>query len=1130
MQEAVGYRMTIKAGTVTFEDGESTGALPGRAASAAPARAARLTAPIPAPDGRRRRAADCPHDDRNSVGSIGPSWRESTPWWPPEPERARGRAERRADRARRRRLRAARLLRLRHRHTRTSTGSPPAACGFANFHTTALCSPTRSCLLTGRNHHSNGMARVADLAVGFPGYCGRIPRRNGFLSEIARRERLRAGRGRQVAPDARGRDAHGRAARELAGRARLPALVRVPRRRDPPVRARTCSRTTTRCVAARSPEQGYHLSEDLADRAIQYLGELRSVEPDQPFFLYFATGACHSPHHAPAEWIERYRGPVRRAAGTRGATRRSPASWSWACSPRARSSRPARTWVPAWDDLEPEDQAVAAALHGVLRRVPLARRRADRAGARVHRRARRARQHARRARLRQRRERRGRRARLDQRRAALERHARRAAGSCASASTSSARRPRTTTTRGAGRWRATRRSGAGSARCTRAASPIRASSTGRAASPARGEIRHQFAHAIDVAADDPRAHRRRRRRPSSRASRRARSKARASCRAAARGRRARDAHHAVLRDARQPRHLPRRLEGGDVQAARRRCTTTASIPTRRSRTTCGSCTTSPRTSPSATTSPQQEPGASSRRWSTSGGRRRASTTCSRSTTGRSPRCSRPGASSATATRYVFYPYGAPIPENVTVNVRNRDHTITADVEVPEGGDRRRRAARDGHACSAAGRSTCSTAGCATCTTALGKERYAVDVATSSCRRAPTSCGSRSRAAATSAATGRLLVDGTVVGEGDDPDDDAGPLLDHRRRPHVRLGAGAAGRRRLRRAVPVHRHARTGGRRGRRRPGTATRRRSSRRSWRSSSRAAAHWCSDPGGRDEHGHRFGPAPRRVPRALGGARRPGDRDDAIRFVDDDGRQHVGRRGATSGSGSPRCRRRARPTSLGERHEPGPAGRARRAPLRRRCSRATTGTPRRGATGSTELGLDEAVLFPNYGLLWERKLSGSLPAMLANMRAWNRWCATVVAEGRGRLHPVAHLSLRDLDWLDAELRPARGRRRAARDDRARPSSTGSRCRTPTSTACGPRSSSTASRRCSTSPTRPGRSTTPGTPTPTTRSSRCSSRCSSTPRPRSRAPTSSSTACSSATPTCGSASSSCPRSGCRCT
>lgn len=68
-------------------------------------------------------------------------------------------------------------------------------------------------------------------------------------------------------------------------------------------------------------------------------------------------------------------------------------------------------------------------------------------------------------------------------------------------------------------------------------------------------------------------------------------------------------------------------------------------------------------------------------------------------------------------------------------------------------------------------------------------------------------------------------------------------------------------------------------------------------------------------------------------------------------------------------------------------------------------------------DLGLDEAVLFPNYGLLWERALHASLPALLANMAAWNRWCATVASEGRGRLHPVAHLTLRDPDWLESQL-----------------------------------------------------------------------------------------------------------------
>jgi len=67
--------------------------------------------------------------------------------------------------------------------------------------------------------------------------------------------------------------------------------------------------------------------------------------------------------------------------------------------------------------------------------------------------------------------------------------------------------------------------------------------------------------------------------------------------------------------------------------------------------------------------------------------------------------------------------------------------------------------------------------------------------------------------------------------------------------------------------------------------------------------------------------------------------------------------------------------------------------------------------------LGLDEAVVFPNFGLLWERRLSVSLPALSANMAAWNRWCASVVADGGGRVHPVAHLTLRDPAWLGRQL-----------------------------------------------------------------------------------------------------------------
>ena len=116
-------------------------------------------------------------------GVIGPTWRESTPWWPPEPSAPEG---------------APNVLvvvlddvgyaQLGCYGSDIATPNIDALAAngvrLSNFHTTALCSPTRACLLTGRNHHSNGMGRVADLALGSPGYWGRPPRENGFMSEI----------------------------------------------------------------------------------------------------------------------------------------------------------------------------------------------------------------------------------------------------------------------------------------------------------------------------------------------------------------------------------------------------------------------------------------------------------------------------------------------------------------------------------------------------------------------------------------------------------------------------------------------------------------------------------------------------------------------------------------------------------------------------------------------------------------------------------------------------------------------------------------------------------------------------------------------------------------------------------
>ncbi len=178
---------------------------------------------------------------------------------------------------------------------------------YNNMHTTALCSPTRSCILTGRNHHANGMGAITEISVGYPGRNGSIPFENGFLSEML------AGHGYNTycvgkwhLTPAEQTSAAGPYSRWPLGRGferyygflggdthqYYPDLVHDNHQVRPP----------------KTPEEGYHLTEDLVDRAIGFVADAKQVAPDKPFFLYFCTGAMHAPHHVPKPWADRYRG------------------------------------------------------------------------------------------------------------------------------------------------------------------------------------------------------------------------------------------------------------------------------------------------------------------------------------------------------------------------------------------------------------------------------------------------------------------------------------------------------------------------------------------------------------------------------------------------------------------------------------------------------------------------------------------------------------------------------------------------------------------------------------------------------------------------------------------------------
>ncbi len=178
---------------------------------------------------------------------------------------------------------------------------------YSNMHTTALCSPSRSCMLTGRNHHSNGLACITEGSMGYPGSNGYIPFENGLLSEILLQQgyntyaigkwhltpteqtsaagpydRWPLGRGFERYYGFLGGDVH----------QYYPELVR----------------DNTQVEPEKTPEEGYHLTIDLVEKAKAMIADAKQVAPNKPFFMYFCTGAQHAPHHVPREWADKYKG------------------------------------------------------------------------------------------------------------------------------------------------------------------------------------------------------------------------------------------------------------------------------------------------------------------------------------------------------------------------------------------------------------------------------------------------------------------------------------------------------------------------------------------------------------------------------------------------------------------------------------------------------------------------------------------------------------------------------------------------------------------------------------------------------------------------------------------------------
>jgi arylsulfatase len=192
----------------------------------------------------------------------------------------------------------------------TPTAERLAANGlkYNRFHTTALCAPTRAALLSGRNHHTVGMGVITELATSAPGYNSMRPntcaplahtlRLNGYsTAQFGKCHEVPVWQSSPMGPfDAwpSGGGGFEYFFGFIGGETNqyFPAIYEG----------------TTPVEPEKTPEQGYHLTEDMTDRAITWMRQQKSLMPDKPFFVYFAPGATHAPHHVPKEWADKYKG------------------------------------------------------------------------------------------------------------------------------------------------------------------------------------------------------------------------------------------------------------------------------------------------------------------------------------------------------------------------------------------------------------------------------------------------------------------------------------------------------------------------------------------------------------------------------------------------------------------------------------------------------------------------------------------------------------------------------------------------------------------------------------------------------------------------------------------------------